>query len=254
MSSKSLPGLCLGTSLLLSSVAHGAHPLITEDTGTQGTGNWQLELTAESGYDRDAGITERSTSYAAVLSYGATDNLDVIFTLPWERVSVKQGGASNTESGNGDVEFNLKWRFFEKDFLSFALKPGVTLPSGDDKRGLGAGKATYSLYAVTSVVPEPWEFHLHLGYIGNPNKLGEREDLWHASLAGGYTFENRLRLVMDLGTNTNPDPAVDEKPAFLILGVIYPVSKKFDLDLGYKKGVAGPETDRTLLAGATLRF
>ena len=96
--------------------------------------------------------------------------------------------------------------------------------------------------------------HLHLGYVNYPNKLGEREDLWHASFAAGYTFDNRLRLVMDLGTGTNPDPAVNEMPAFLIVGLIYPLSKKFDLDVGYKKGLTGPETDRSLLAGATLRF
>ena len=32
-------------------LAQAAHPLITEDTGTQGRGKFQLELTAESGRD-----------------------------------------------------------------------------------------------------------------------------------------------------------------------------------------------------------
>lgn len=235
-------------------MVHGTHPLITEDTGTQGQGGIQIELTAESDYDRDAGVTERSTSFAAVLSYGATDNLDMIIALPYRRVTTEQGGVRDTENGSGDVGLDLKWRFYEKDLLSFALKPGITLAAGDESRGLGAGKSTYSMYPVTTIAPEPWEFHLHLGYVAYPNKLGEREDRWHASFAGGYTFDSRLRLVMDLGTVTNPDAAVNEKPAFLIVGLIYPVGREFDLDLGCKKGLTGPETDRTLLAGATLRF
>ena len=36
---------------MFAQVAHGAHPLLTEDTGTQGKGNFQLELTGERGRD-----------------------------------------------------------------------------------------------------------------------------------------------------------------------------------------------------------
>jgi hypothetical protein len=240
--------------LLLPSLVHGAHPLITEDTGTQGRGGFQVELTAEQGTDRDDGVTTRSTNLAVVLSYGATDNLDVIVALPHQRITTEQGGTRDTVSGIGDIGLDIKWRFHEKDQLSFALKAGTTLSTGDETRALGAGKSTRSLYLVTSIVPEPWEFHLHLGYIDYPNKLGERDERWHASFAAGYRFDDRLRLVADIGTNTNPDPAVDERPAFLIVGLIYAVDDKLDLDLGYKKGLTGPETDRTLLAGATLRF
>jgi hypothetical protein len=28
----------------------------------------------------------------------------------------------------------LKWRFFEKDGLSFALKPGIAFPTGNEKK------------------------------------------------------------------------------------------------------------------------
>jgi long-subunit fatty acid transport protein len=254
MSLKFLPGLSFSASLLLPPIVHGAYPLITEDTGTQGAGNWQLELTAESDIDRDAGVTERTTDLAAVLSWGATDNLDVILGLPYQRVTVEQDGSRDTESSGGDIAMGLKWRFYEKDLLSFALRPAVTLPTGDEKSGLGAGKSTYSLYLVTTYAPEPWEFDMHFGYMDYPNELGEREDRWHVSVAGGYTFSNRLRLVTDLGTDTNPDPAVDERPVFLIVGAIYPVNKEFELSVGYKQGLTGPETDSKLLAGVTLRF
>jgi hypothetical protein len=254
MSLKSLSRLYLGASLLLPAIVHGAYPLITEDTGTQGAGGWQLELIAEIGEDRDAGVTERTANLAAVLSWGATDNLDLILGLPYQRVTVEQGGTRDTESGGGDIAMGLKWRFYEKDLLSLALRPGITIPVGDENRELGAGNASYSLYLVTTYAPEPWEFDLHFGYMNYPNELDEREDRWHFSMAGGYTFSNELQLVVDLGTVTNPDPAVSDKPVFLIIGAIYPVSKGFELSIGYKQGLSGPETDSTLLAGVTLHF
>jgi len=49
---------------LAASSAHAAHPLNTEDTGTQGKGRWQLEGNGET--NRDAGV--RGAQAAAVLS------------------------------------------------------------------------------------------------------------------------------------------------------------------------------------------
>jgi hypothetical protein len=58
--------------------AHAAHPLITEDTGTQGAGAFQLELTGERARDDDlAPGVLRAFRRAAVLSYGVADTADL---------------------------------------------------------------------------------------------------------------------------------------------------------------------------------
>lgn len=235
-------------------LAQAAHPLITEDTGTQGRGKFQLELTAESGRDDTDDTRKETVAMAAVLSYGMRNDTDVILTLPRKRVHAEAAGDNTTESGRTDAGLDLKWRFFEKENLSLALKPGVTFPAGDETKGLGAGKSAYSLYLVTTIAPEPWAFHLHLGYIRNRNVLDEQEKVWHASFGGWRTVNKQLKLVFDAGRTTNTDKTIGTAPAFMILGLIYSPRENFDLDFGVKKGLTGPETDYTLLGGVTLRF
>ena len=241
------------TCLFLSTVAQAAHPLITEDTGTQDQGRFQLELTTEHGYNDEDYAVEHDRNMTATFSWGARDNLDVIMTLPYQRVSSDASGDIETHSGRSDIGLDLKWRFFEKDDLSMALKPGVTFSTGDETVGLGAGKSAYSLYLVTSYESKPWAFHLHVGHLHNGNVADEREDIWHVSF-GGWREVGKLKIVGDIGTDANTDKEAGTDPAFMIVGVIYSVTDDFDLDAGIKKGLTNPETDYTLLAGAAFRF
>src|SRR4030065_658913 len=85
--------------------------------------------------------------------------------------------AGTMGAGKGQLEMNGE---YVHDNSSLAIKPGLTLPIGDDDKGLGAGKATYSLFFIASQEMDPWAFHLNLGYIRNENTLDEEKDLWNA--------------------------------------------------------------------------
>ena len=232
-----------------------AHPLITEDTGTQGQGNFQLELTSEHAYEEEEGTRETTVRTNEVLSYGLRDDADVILTLPHRRISSEATDGSRTvNQGTADVGLDFKWRFYEQDNLSFALKPGLTLPTGDETRNLGAGRSTRSLYLVTSYDAAPWEYHLHLGYIHNRNVLGQHESLRHISAAVGRKVGDNLRLVADYGTDTPVSQASNLNTEFFILGAIYSVRKGLDFDFGAKWGLTKPEIDFTWLAGMAFRF
>ena len=231
-----------------------AHPLITEDTGTQGQGKCQLELTAERSQD-EAGATRTETlETAAILSYGVREDTDLIVALPQKRVNTDTGSTSVTESGPGDIALDLKWRFFQKANLSFALKPGITLPSGDETKGLGTGKTTYGLQFVTSVDMLSWGFNLHLGYTRNRNVADERQNLQHISFDLWRGISEKLLLALDTVMDTNTNRTSGTSPAFTILGLIYSPREDLDLDLGIKKGLTAPEMDSSLLGGITLRF
>jgi hypothetical protein len=239
---------------LFPSSARAAHPLITEDTGTQGRRKFQLELTVERGREEADGASEQTVATAAVLSYGLRDDTDMIFTLPHERLHTSDGGTETSASGPGDAGLDFKWRFFENDYLSLALKPGFTVPTGDEVKGLGTGKSSYGLYLITTIDSEPWAFHLHLGHIRNRNVVDERERIWHVSVGGWRTVNGNLKLAFDTGSAANTKKSFSTAPAFMILGLIYSPGDNFDLDLGIKKGLTGPETDYTLLGGVTVRF
>jgi hypothetical protein len=176
-------------------------------------------------------------------------------TLPyqWKKTDVSDATASDV-SGIADISVEVKWRFFEKDGLSFAIKPGITLPAGDKDKDLGTGKATGTLYFITTKLIDPWAFHLNLGYKRNENTVDEREDIWHASLAGEFKIMNKLKLVADIGAERNTEKSSDTNPAFILGGLIYSIRENLDIDFGVKGGLNKAEADITYLAGMALRF
>jgi len=240
--------------LVLPTVSYAAHPLITDDTGTQGKGNFQLELNSEFSHEDEDGATEDAFGFASALSFGIADTVDIVLGIPYQHIRLKEDGQKGTEDGLSDISLELKWRFYEKDGLSFALKPGLTLPTGDDERGLGAGKITYRAFLITTKEIQPWAFHLNLGYIRNENKADERKNLWHASLSAEYAVMEKLTLVGNTGIEQNTDRNVNTHPAFILGGVIYSLSENLDIDFGLKAGLNEPETDYAILAGFAWRF
>lgn len=235
-------------------LAFAAHPLITDDAGTQGKGKFQLEVNGEYAHDDEDGVTADAAEIATMLSCGIGDTIDVVLGIPYQYIRAKDPGAAIREKGGSDTSLELKWRFYEKEGLSFALKPGITLPTGDEAKGLGAGKATYGLFFIATRELEPWAFHLNLGYGRNENKVDEREDIWHVSLASERVLVKDLKAVANLGIERNPDRTSSSHPAFILGGLIYSLSERLDVDFGVKRGLNKPETDYSILAGAALRF
>lgn len=236
-----------------------AHPLITDDAGTQGKGNFQFEVNGQ--YDSDeetvSGVSVKSTGgeVGTTLTYGIIETVDLVLSLPYRWGNVKENGITvYDEKGISDTVFEVKWRFFEQNGLGLALKPGVSLSTGDDEKGLGAGKTGYHLFFIGSQEVAPWAFHLNIGYIGNENKVDEEKNIWHASLATTYDVVENLKIVGNIGVEKNPDKASDNDPAFILGGVIYSISKSFDIDFGVKYRLTSSETDMSVMAGMSIRF
>lgn len=230
------------------------HPLITDDTGTQGKGKFQLEINGQYGRDNNDGVIQYTTPTASTLTYGVIDSVDVSLGVPDIWIRTDDPGTTTHHNGLGDVALALKWKFHEKEGLSFALKPGITFSTGDKDKQLGTGRTTYSLFFITTKEVAPWKFHVNLGYIGNENSLDQRVPLWHASIASEVEVAKGLRLVANTGIQRNTDKGSHTDPAFLLGGIIYSVAENIDIDAGYKYGLTKPEVDHTVLAGLTFRF
>lgn len=239
---------------LFSTKSFAAHPLITDDAGTMGKWKAQIEINAEYGREDEDGTITSTSELATALTYGITDDIDIVLNVPYKLIRTKTSDNTTGEDGVADASIDLKWRFYEKDGLSFTLKPGVTLPTGDKKRGLGGGRTKYNLFFVSTKEIKPWAFHLNLGYKRNENKANERMDIWHASIASEVEVVKDLKLVGNIGMERNTDKSSNVNPAFILGGLIYSISEKVDIDFGIKGGLNKPETDYSVLAGLVFRF
>ena len=247
--------------LLWSGNIFAAHPLITDDTGTQGKGKLQFEFIGEYGHDKENGVTTETFAFPLipVLSYGLSDTIDLVLGCPYIWGRTEEAGTAAAVRGFSDASLELKARFYEKDGLSFGVKPGIGLPTGDENKGLGNGKASYSAFFIATRDAAPWAFHFNVGYIRNEYKLrvdedARRKDLWHVSLASEREVSKDLKAVANIGMERNADKTSNTHPAFVLGGFIYALRENLDLDAGVKAGVAKAETDYTLLAGLTFKL
>jgi hypothetical protein len=238
----------------LTPASFAAIPLITDDTGTQGKGKFQLEVLGEYGHDKEDGLKGETQGVTASFTYGILDPLDIVLSVPYAFWREKDGRCTEKEDGLGDLALEAKWRFFEREGFSFALKPGLTLPTGDEDRGLGTGRANGYFFLIASKEADPWAFHLNLAYIRNENKYDERRDLWHASLASSYEIVKQLKLVGDIGMEKNSDRCSSVDPAYILGGFIYSPLENLDFGLGIKGGLTDTEADLSVRGGITWRF
>src|SRR3954447_6894857 len=115
--------------ILISFDAYCAHPLITEDTATQGAGKSELEVA--NSWTRDPSGNE--TEFGVQYSYGITENVDLIARPTFLFVPGNDEGTARTR-GFGDTTLAIKWHFFDADAASLAVRAGITAPTA--ARGL----------------------------------------------------------------------------------------------------------------------
>lgn len=247
--------LLLGAALLAAAgPAHAAHPLITDDTGTQGAGRWQLEASTDHSRAREraAGLTAWQREFNATLTHGLTDDLDAAVSLPWQRASATDEPGAR---GMGDAALLAKWRFHENEAQgwSLALRPELSLPSGNSDKGLGNGRAGAALTLISSIERGPWTWLVNAGLTWNHNRLGERSGLWAVSTAVLWAATPQLSLVADIGASRAADRE-SRTDRFGLLGAIWHVGEDVDASLGWRRSFGASPVVHTLGAGLTLRW
>lgn len=251
--------LLLAAVLIAPTVSFAARPLVTDDSGTVGKGGVQaefgIEMSTKKDTEEDVRTKETETEASAAVTYGILDNIDIVAGFPYVWAKVKENGETVfKENRLSDISLEVKWRFFEKDGFGFALKPGVTLPTGDYKKGFGTGRVTYGATFIASKEIDPFGFHFNAGYSRNENKVEERKDLWSASLAATYEVLKGLSVVGNVGIERNADPEIKTAPAFGLVGLNYSINDYITFDAGAKFGLNKQEVDHSVIAGITLSF
>lgn len=218
--------------------AFAAIPLIT--SGTQGKGKFHPELFGEYSHDKEDRVTNNSGDLSATITYGIATPIDIVFSIPYQSWRTDGSNSLVTERCIGDLPIAAKWRFSEIGNWSFALKPGLTIPSGSDSRGLGSGKATCHVLFITTynfgeglLAPEgrriespeekashhiEWSAHFNAGYTRDENSAGEMADLWSFSAAGSVELIEDFYVIADRGGQTSTDGASSTNPVYFWQG------------------------------------
>jgi hypothetical protein len=120
-----------------SRAAFAAHPFITEDPGTVGTGRIELELGTAAGQG-DPSLAAAS-GVRPQLSLGTTPAFDLI------AIGMVADACAGLRSLAADT-LRFKWRF-SKRYVGARRRAGLDLPTGDSIVGLGAGTLGYHAIA-----------------------------------------------------------------------------------------------------------
>ena len=240
--------------LLTAAGAQAFQPLITDDTGTQGTGGNQLELAGT----RAKTDTETARDVAFVYTRGLTDGLDVFVEVG--RQSINNG--TTTEKGPTNPAVGAKWRFYENERkTSLAIKPIYVAPvsAENETKGMGTGKSSYELSLILTQEMGWSAVHANLltgrakyrDTAANPN-----ENTSQFSVAPVWNASEQWKLAVDLGVISTRAGGTAEKSRFGELGAIYSPNENLDFAVGFIRETNRntDETTKTVTAGVTWRF
>lgn len=227
--------------------AFAAHPLQTEDTGTQGAGNVEIE----NGLARARFDGTTLTTYQPQVSVGLAATIDAIVqpSLAWLHAP-----AQPSVSGPGDTNVDAKWRFWGSDPWSFGIRAGLQAPTSRHGLGLPHGQVSEHALLVATWDDAPMTVHANVGVTRVPRAPGTRATVAHLSAALMQALDERLILTVDGEIDQDPDPARKTWPGSLLAGAIWTARPGLDLDVGYQRSFSARPVDRQWMAGLTWRF
>ena len=178
--------------------AQGGPPFITDDPGTPGNRQWEINL----GFTGNHNPARASYQLPNIdINYGWGDRIQLMVS-PYLAASTDED--NTTRAGLGESVFGVKWRYFEhyragkpksdenKNF-TLGTYPQVTLnnPTSSVRRGVVDPGPQYYLPAEFTVKWGPVDFNGEVArWIGNRNV----PDRWGRGLIVGHEFNERLEL------------------------------------------------------------
>lgn len=235
-------------------------PLITDDTGTQGAGGNQLEISYGRDRTRVAGETERAHSVPVVYTYGLTDTVDLYAGIAYSRIRTGvQGGDAD---GFGNTTIGAKWRFFENEDsgTSLAVKPEFAAPVSKrrEEDGLGTGRMSGAMTFILSQDVPFGSVHLNAG-IGRDRFRNSDDNATnkHLSLAPVWDVTEQWKLAADVGTDWSRSGGDTVRSKYAEIGAIYSPNRDLDLAIGVIRTTDNESpkaTTHSVTAGLTWRF
>jgi len=173
-------------------LAQGGPPLLTDDPGTPGGGQWEINVA----FTLEEVQGERLFEAPLLdLNYGYGDKIQLKFEIPW---LILDEEGSPTRSGLGNSEFGVKWRFLDEDVdgLAMSVYPQFEFnnPTSSDERGLVDEGVELLLPVQLQKSLGPISMNGEVGYAIREN----HEDEWVYGLALGREFSEGFEFVGEI--------------------------------------------------------
>jgi hypothetical protein len=176
----------------ISVLAQGGPPYYTNDPGTPGNHNWEINLGYMPFY-----YSGRSVSHTpdVDINFGVGDRIQLTYENAWLRV---QNPFSKTEYGLGQSNPGVKWRFYDagEGHLAVSTFPQFFLNNPNDavRRGIAPASESFLL---------PFEFTRKIGPVDVDYEIGYDFALkgpngWLTGLVVGHDFTPRLEGDLEL--------------------------------------------------------
>jgi hypothetical protein len=181
--------ILLLASIAITTAAQAGPPFVTDDPETPPLHGWEINVPII--LEHESGEQVLQTPLFDI-NYGYRRNVQLKVEFALLNVHVDGG---QTERGLGDTSVGVKWRFLEEGRLlpQMAVYPQVTLPTGDDQRGLGEGNPSYRLPLVLQKGLGPWTVFGTVGAVLQ-SRPGSRDFWFH-----GLTVLREVSPSLELG-------------------------------------------------------
>jgi hypothetical protein len=170
---------------------------------------------------------------------GLTPALQLDIQPAWQRNA--EGGTST--SGLTDVLVAAKWLIARDSPVlgSFAVQPGVVLPTGDEGRGFGAGTGAFNILLISSRSVGPVSLDINVGYTrrgGDGSVAPKDATLW--AVAGAAPIAGPLGLAVELfGLPGTSGPSGEPPSVGFLVGPSYAFHPSLVADAGVILDISG---------------
>ena len=184
-----LSGLFVSTA---SAFAQGGPPYYTNDPGTPGPFNWEINVSYMPFFYGNQSVSHTPD---VDINFGIGDRIQLTYENAWLRV---QNPGTAAKFGLGQSNPGVKWRFYDagQDGLAISVFPQLFLnnPNHSVRRGITPGTDTFLL---------PFEFSKKFGPVDVDYEIGyefvhKGRDGWLTGLVVGHDFTKKLEMDMEL--------------------------------------------------------
>jgi len=181
----------------LSLIAQGGPPLLTDDPGTPGNNNWEINL----GYTADRQLGDDYYEAPILdMNYGWGDRVQLKYEMPFVCNSTNNGPLL---SGPGDSKFGVKVRFFQDDKLDLNISAYPQIEVNNT-----ANSVRRNLVFQGPLFLLPLEVTKKIGPVDVDIEVGrwftQQHNYWISGLALGHQATKRLEVLAEVYSDSDP--------------------------------------------------